>query len=159
MLVILAASQYSFDGARNPCVPASSAQGEIDRVREIVSETFDSTQPLSGTGDGVRTAEQVRLRDSLLHDSRLHDSLPSVPPSAVMVVKDKAVCSAALVAINREYEALVARGAPPWTVRAVLVLRIGDVYVVEDPLDARDEWRAMFVFTHDFSRLKVYFGV
>jgi hypothetical protein len=41
----------------------------------------------------------------------------------------------------------------------VIVIEVGDVYLVADPSDKRSEWRAMFVFTRDFSRLKVSFGI
>jgi hypothetical protein len=158
-LVALSFGRHSVRDTKSPCAAPASATHDLERIRAIVSGDFDSAQAAHGSSNVVPTAQQTRVGDSLLHEDRLHDSLPSAPASAVHLVREKTVCTAAIAAINREYQAFAARGAPPWVAKSVIVIEVGDVYLVADPSDKRSEWRAMFVFTRDFSRLKVSFGI
>jgi hypothetical protein len=71
--------------------------------------------------------------------------LPQVPDTYVVLVQDAHVCSSALSALNKDQNASHAQG-----LRTVIVLAIGNVYVVSDPTYKLGEWTQYTVFDSTF---------
>ena len=113
--------------------------------------------------DGSEAVREIRDlasedgADSLRHAQRIWDSLPSVAARQVRVIKDKAVCPRALDAMNRANRDSVASGGDGWIAKSVTVIRVGDVYVVTDPMELAGEYRLMSVYDTAFTRLKTRF--
>ncbi|HEU4564705.1 MAG TPA: hypothetical protein VFS05_08660 [Gemmatimonadaceae bacterium] len=100
------------------------------------------------TAEARVLARQMRITatgSSFPHPT-LRDSLriPAVPASEVFVVEDSLTCARAAAAYD---SVLVAHGGPSVSGREVVVVRVGDRHVVQDPLVTSGEWRVTMTST------------
>lgn len=88
------------------------------------------------------------------HELRIADSLPLLKRSEVRVEKRRSACQDAIAAVDRANRDLIDAGT--WKkAKSVIVLRAGDVYVVQDPDQYTGEWMPTYVFDKEFTRVKV----
>jgi hypothetical protein len=105
------------------CAPSDSISL---RVRQRFAYMASGTD---GTASALRTMYHV----------------PQAADSAVVLVQDSHVCSSALSALNKDENASHAQGQ-----RTVVVVSIGNVYVVHDPNEHVGEWQSYTIFDGSF---------
>lgn len=76
--------------------------------------------------------------------------IPAVAASEVVLVTDATICGRAAQAYD---SVVVARGGQAASNRAVIVVRIGDQFAVQDLLERNGEWSVTMLFDSAFSYL------
>ena len=91
------------------------------------------------------TYPYTEIRDSL--------QIPAVAPEQVTLVTDPTLCAKVAAIYDR---ILVARGDDPNPRREVIVVRVGDRYAVQDPLETAGEFRVTIMLDSAHRYLSIW---
>jgi hypothetical protein len=90
--------------------------------------------------------------DSASAANRAQYGVPATTWNNISIMTDAKTCKAAGEAYSRELQVTPTGGRP------VIVVKVGDVYVVEDPTVKVREWTQGTVFTRRWVLLSIYVG-
>lgn len=134
-----------------PAIAAGQAPGQVPPVTHWCA-TPRPRDPLLLEAKQLGTSD-----DSVWASRREHNRFTRVPPDQVVPVRDEEICRRAAQAYADYFRRAV---DPGWKNAAVLVVRIGDMYLVDDlrPRVGADAYWEVIVFTKDWQRRASYGG-